>query len=79
MRRTILALFILLVGMPYSAAGQEVEENVTDYEFEDELVAGDLFNPNGEVLNVLPKKSSRSLIRAREHFVPEMLKSVERL
>ena len=79
MRRTISALFILLVGMPYTAAGQETEESITDYKFEDELVAGDLFNPDGEVLNVLPKKHSRSLIQAREHFVPEMLKSVERL
>ena len=79
MRRTILALFILLVGVPFPAMGQEAEENITNYEFEDELVPGDLFNPAGEVLNVLPKKRSRSLIRAREHFVPEMLKSVERL
>jgi hypothetical protein len=65
--------------MPLSASGQEVEESVTGYEFEDELVRGDLFNPGGEVLHVMPEKRSRSLIRAREHFVPEIYKSVERL
>ncbi len=79
MRWATLTLCILLVGAPLSVSGQDAEKNVTDYEFEDELVPGDLFKPKGEILQVRKKQRSGSLIRAREHFVPEMLKSVEKL
>ena len=88
MKKTISALFVLLVGASFPVAGQEAEQpvagqedeqNVTGFEFEDELVRGDLFKPNGEVLQVRKKNRSESLVRAREHFVPEMLESVEDL
>jgi len=51
----------------------------TTYDFEDDLVTGDLVRPDGELLNVRRRGSRASLIRVREHFVPEMLKSVENL
>lgn len=53
--------------------------NTTTYDFEDDLVTGDLVRPDGELLNVRRRGSRSSLIRIREHFVPEMLKSVENL
>ncbi len=51
----------------------------TTYDFEDDLVTGDLVRPDGELLNVRRRGARSSLIRIREHFVPEMLKSVENL
>ena len=51
----------------------------TTYDFEDDLVTGDLVRPDGELLNVRRRGARTSLIRVREHFIPEMLKSVENL
>jgi len=51
----------------------------TTYDFEDDLVEGDLVRPDGELLSVRRNGRRSSLIRIREHFVPEMLKSVEDL
>jgi hypothetical protein len=60
-----------------TAAAQEGE--ATTYDFEDDLVQGDLVRPDGELLNVRRRGRRASLIRVREHFIPEMLKSVENL
>jgi hypothetical protein len=54
-------------------------EAATTYDFEDDLVTGDLVRPDGELLNVRRRGRRASLIRVREHFIPEMLKSVENL
>lgn len=79
--RKLLALVILgaamLVVAPVSA--QDGGGDTTTYDFEDDLVTGDLVRPDGEMLNVRRRGSRSSLIRIREHFVPEMLKSVENL
>lgn len=47
--------------------------------FTDELVQGQLVRPDGETSRVRRRSAGISLIRIREHFVPEMLKSVENL
>jgi len=59
------------------AMAQEGETTTSD--FEDDLVQGDLVRPDGELLNVRRRGRRASLIRVREHFIPEMLKSVENL
>ena len=51
----------------------------TTYDFEDDLVTGDLVRPDGELLSVRRRGNRASLIQIREHFIPEMLKSVEDL
>lgn len=51
----------------------------TTYDFEDDLVTGDLVRPDGEQLIVRRRGRRASLIQIREHFIPEMLKSVEDL
>ncbi len=51
----------------------------TNYDFDDDLVNGDLVRPDGEQLVVRRRGERRSLVRLREHFIPEMLKSVEDL
>lgn len=58
---------------------QDAPPPETTYDFEDDLVTGDLVRPDGEQLIVRRRGRRSSLIQIREHFIPEMLKSVEDL
>lgn len=60
-----------------AAAGKDAA--TTTYDFDDDLVTGDLVRPDGENLVVRRRGQRASLIQIREHFIPEMLKSVENL
>jgi hypothetical protein len=53
--------------------------DTTTYDFEDDLVQGDLVRPDGENLMVRRRGARESLIKIREHFINELLKSVENL
>ncbi len=68
--------------MTWSASivyAQDVPSSETTYNFDDDLVTGDLVRPDGEQLIVRRRGRRASLIQIREHFIPEMLKSVEDL
>jgi len=52
---------------------------VTEYDFEDDLVTGDLVRPDGELVGARRKAKTSLLIKVRQHFIPEILKSVENL
>ena len=87
-----IAVFVGLVGM-FAGSGAQAQEksgepapaaaapdkSATSYDFEDDLVQGDLVRPDGELLSVRRRGNRESLIQIREHFIPEMLKSVEDL
>ena len=62
-----------------AAFAQDAPAPETTYDFEDDLVTGDLVRPDGEQLIVRRRGRRASLIQIREHFIPEMLKSVEDL
>ena len=49
----------------------------TEYDFEDDVVEGSFVRPEGEYLDARRRARYSSLIRIRENFVPEMLKSAE--
>lgn len=49
----------------------------TVYDFEDDMVEGDLQRPDGELVDSLRKVKHSSLIEIRKDFIPEMLKSLE--
>jgi len=49
----------------------------TEYDFEDDVVEGSFVRPEGEYLDARRQSRHSSLIRIRENFVPEMLKSAE--
>jgi hypothetical protein len=72
---------LLVVGTAATASAQDEAGggNATTYDFEDDLVQGDLVRPDGENLMVRRRGARESLIKIREHFVPELLKSVENL
>ena len=83
---TLFAVFAALTMLAtVSASAQDAPAaaggggDATTYDFEDDLVTGDLVRPDGELLNVRRRGQRNSLIRIREHFIPEMLKSVENL
>jgi hypothetical protein len=74
----VLSLGVSGLGVVGSASAQD-DENTTTYDFEDDLVTGDLVRPDGELLSVRRRGERSSLITIRESFIPEMLKSVEDL
>lgn len=81
MRRIAVALIagiLLLSSSVGMAQGVQYAEK-TEYSFEDDVVTGDLVRPDGELTVVRKQGKERSLIRVRQHFIPEMLKSVENL
>ena len=49
----------------------------TVYDFEDDMVEGDLQRPDGELVNSLKRTEHSSLIEIRKDFIPEMLKTLE--
>ena len=76
--KKVLVICAISVAMVSPAAAQE-GDNTTSYDFEDDLVQGDLVRPDGENLMVRRRGARESLIKIREHFIPELLKSVENL
>ena len=54
-----------------------VYKKKTEYDFEDDVVEGSFVRPEGEYLDSRRRARHSSLIRIRENFVPEMLKSAE--
>ena len=49
----------------------------TVYDFEDDMVEGDLQRPDGELVDAAGTVKHSSLIEIRKDFIPEMLKSLE--
>jgi hypothetical protein len=74
-----LILGTLAVAGGVSAQDKAAGGGETTYDFDDDLVTGDLVRPDGELLSVRRRGNRASLIQIREHFIPEMLKSVEDL
>lgn len=59
------------------AVGDVQYKKKTVYDFDDDLVEGDLARPDQEFVGVKRLAKHSSLIKIREHFIPEMLKSAE--
>ena len=72
------AIFIFYTGAAQAAHGERVDDTVA-YDFEDDLVKGDLVAPMGEILTARRGGKKESLVRVREHFVRELLQSIEDL
>lgn len=63
-------------GKAAPAAGGDYQKT-TKYDFEDDVVTGDLVRPDGELIDSRRGAKHSSLIKIRQHFIPEMLKSAE--
>lgn len=79
-----------LLGLPGPASAQNEKGGVkaaaddsvqykakTVYDFDDDMVEGDLQRPDGELIDSIRKTQHSSLIEIRKDFIPEMLKSLE--
>jgi len=59
-------------------AGGDVQYKAkTTYDFDDDLVEGDMVKPDGEFVDSRKAAKHSSLIKIRENFLPEMLKTAE--
>ncbi|MEO0323212.1 MAG: hypothetical protein AAF447_09660 [Myxococcota bacterium] len=79
LRRALLTIALAFTAAALALPAPAAAQDETEYDFEDDLVSGDLVRPDGELLNVRRRGRRGSLIRTRQNFVPEMLKSVEDL
>jgi hypothetical protein len=63
---------------PPAAGGENVQyKSKTVYDFDDDVVEGDLVRPDGEFVDSRKAAKHSSLIKIRADFIPEMLKSAE--
>ena len=61
-----------------AAGGDNVQyKSKTVYDFDDDTVEGDLVRPDGEFVDTRKGAKHSSLIKIRENFIPEMIKSAE--
>lgn len=86
-----LILLGVLLGGVSAASAQDADEDVivdpdnpgivykkkTEFDFEDDVVEGSFVRPEGDYIDSRRGGRYSSLIRIRENFVPEMLKSAE--
>lgn len=52
---------------------------VRNYDFDADFIDGELVRPDGELLSARGKVEHGSLIRVRDNFIPEIVKSAEDL
>lgn len=62
---------------PDGAGGDVTYKSKTVYDFDDDVVEGDLVRPDGEFVDSRKAAKHSSLIKIRPDFIPEMLKSAE--
>lgn len=90
MRSLLIALVALAFAAPAALAQDDPMDGIvdpndpgvvykkkTEYDFEDDVVEGSFVRPEGEYLDARRSARHSSLIRIRENFVPEMLRSAE--
>lgn len=71
-----LAFSVGATAFAQDKGGKTEYKKKTTYDFEDDVVEGDLLKPEGDFVGARPKTKQSSLIKIREDFVPEMVKSV---
>ena len=83
MTRTLLKVVLVsLMSVAFVGVAAAQQDNVqykkeTKYDFDDDMVEGDLVKPDGEMVGSTGKAKHSSLIKIRQNFIPEMLKSAE--
>jgi hypothetical protein len=81
----ILAVSVMLVSASALAqkarlgaappSGDVQYKQKTVYDFDDDVVEGDLVRPDGEFIDSRKSAKHSSLIKIRENFIPELIKS----
>ncbi len=60
---------------PAPAGGGDQYKQKTVYDFDDDVVEGDLVRPDGDFVDSRKAAKHSSLIKIRENFIPELVKS----
>ncbi len=72
------SLFLAVPAVAQDKGGNDVSyKSKTVYDFDDDVVEGDLVRPDGEFVDSRKAAKHSSLIKIRADFIPEMLKSAE--
>lgn len=82
MKKVLSSLSVLVAGLVVfagSAVAQDPGVKIKEISFEDDVIEGELQMPNGTNITGLQNDDLSTLIRAREDFVDQLLKSVEDL
>ena len=81
MKRRTPAILIAfaLAAVPAEAQTEADKQKVKTYDFSGDNIDGELIKPDGEMFNVQGFASHTSLIRIRQDFIREILKSAENL
>ena len=87
MKKTAIALVLWMALSSSASANTTMDyanlastvDDYTEYDFEDDLVTGDLVKPDGELLSARRLWQRSSLIRLRDHFIDKLIRSAERL
>lgn len=76
--RTLLAIVMIVAwGAATAALGQEAaEDRVTEINFDDDTITGDLQRPDGELVEARRRVQHTNLIRERETFRDRIMESV---
>ncbi len=72
-------MFLADLGVAYAqkGGGDIIYKKQTKYDFDDDVVEGDLIRPDDMFVESRDKARYGSLITIRKDFIPEMLKSAE--
>jgi hypothetical protein len=77
-------ILLLLLAAPAGAVPTRTKAPATEaprpavrYDFDDDLVEGGTLTPDGVIVDTLRPIKRSTMIKIRETFVPEMLKSAE--
>jgi hypothetical protein len=62
-----------------TSPAQSNYQKTTKFDFENDVVEGSVQRPDGDAVDGTKKMRQTSLLKIRQHFHPEMLKSVESL
>jgi hypothetical protein len=76
----LLFLGCVVSGVPFGTAhAKDGTSTPVEYQFGDDLIHGSNKTSAGEVLYVRKRDARASLVRAREHWLPELYRSIEDL
>ena len=81
MSKIVLFVIPMLLAAPAGAAPKETKapESPRRYDFDDDIVEGGIAQADGSLVNVLRPIKRSSLIKIRDSFLPELIKSAEDL
>lgn len=73
--RSLIFTAVLVLAAP-AVAQEAEEEKITEIDFEDDTISGDLQRPDGELIEARRRVQHTNLIRERESFRNRILESV---